>query len=42
MKQMSKEEAERLLDALNQSEKEARAMVRDKQHFQHKSVEKDW
>ena len=42
MKQMSKEEAERLLDALNQSEKEARAMVRDTQHFQHKSVEKDW
>src|SRR3989338_5192089 len=42
MKQMSKEEAERLLDALNQLEKEARAMVRDTQHFQHKSVEKDW
>jgi len=42
MKQMSKEEAERLLDALNQSEKEARAIVRDTQHFQHKSVEKDW
>jgi len=42
MKHMSKEEAERLLDALNQSEKEARAMVRDTQHFQHKSVEKDW
>ncbi len=42
MKQMSKEEAERLLDALNQSEKEARAMVRDTQHSQHKSVEKDW
>lgn len=42
MKQMSKEEAERLLDALNQSEKEARAMVRDTQQNQHKSVEKDW
>ena len=42
MKQMSKEEAERLLNALNQSEKEARAIVRDTQHFQHKSVEKDW
>ncbi|MBI2470232.1 MAG: tetratricopeptide repeat protein [Planctomycetes bacterium] len=42
MKQMSKEEAERLLDALNQSEKEARATVRDTQHSQHKSVEKDW
>lgn len=42
MKQMSKEEAERLLDALNQSEKEARAMVRDTQKHHHKSVEKDW
>lgn len=41
-KQMSKEEAERLLDALNQSEKEARAVKRDAQRLQHGSVEKDW
>ena len=42
LKQMSKEEAERLLEALNQSEKEARATIKDTQHLQHKSVEKDW
>lgn len=41
-KQMSREEAERLLDALNQSEKEARTTKRDAQRLQHKSVEKDW
>lgn len=41
-KQMSREEAERLLDALNQSEKEARTMAKDKQEYQHTSVEKDW
>ncbi|MFO0794808.1 MAG: tetratricopeptide repeat protein [Candidatus Brocadiaceae bacterium] len=41
-KQMSKEEAERLLEALNQSEKEARAIKREKQQTQHGSVEKDW
>ncbi|HHT9110231.1 MAG TPA: tetratricopeptide repeat protein [Candidatus Brocadiaceae bacterium] len=41
-KQMTKEEAERLLDTLNQSEKEARAIQREKQQTQHGSVEKDW
>ncbi|TLD43361.1 MAG: TPR domain protein in aerotolerance operon [Candidatus Jettenia ecosi] len=41
-KQMSKEEAEQLLEALNQSEKEARAMKRDAQRVQHGSTEKDW
>ncbi len=41
-KQMSKEEAERLLDALNQSEKEARTMKREAQQLQHRPVEKDW
>lgn len=41
-RQMSKEEAERLLDALNRSEKEVRAQKRDAQHPQHRSVEKDW
>ncbi|HHT9129617.1 MAG TPA: tetratricopeptide repeat protein [Candidatus Brocadiaceae bacterium] len=41
-KQMSREDAERLLDALNQSEKEARALRRDTQRLQHRPVEKDW
>ncbi|GAB62459.1 MAG: tetratricopeptide repeat protein [Candidatus Jettenia sp.] len=41
-KQMSKEEAEQLLEALNQSEKEARAMKRDAHRVQHGSAEKDW
>jgi len=41
-RQMSREEAERLLNALNQSEKQSRGMVSDKQRVQHKSVEKDW
>lgn len=41
-RQMSKEEAERLLEALNQSEKEARTTMRDAQKLQHRSVEKDW
>src|SRR3989338_7021769 len=41
-RQMSREEAERLLNALNQSEKQSRGMVNDKQRVQHKSVEKDW
>lgn len=41
-RQMSKEEAERFLDALNHAEKETRQMMRDKQRLQHKSVEKDW
>jgi len=41
-RQMSKEEAERFLDALNHAEKETRQEMRDKQRLQHKSVEKDW
>ncbi|MBW7898905.1 MAG: tetratricopeptide repeat protein [Candidatus Brocadia sapporoensis] len=41
-RQMSKEEAERFLDALNHAEKETRQMLKDKQRLQHKSVEKDW
>ncbi|TVM00244.1 MAG: hypothetical protein CV087_14855 [Candidatus Brocadia sp. WS118] len=41
-RQMSKEEAERLLDALDHAEKETRQLMRDKQRLQHKSVEKDW
>lgn len=41
-RQMSKEEAERFLDALDHAEKETRQMMRDKQRLQHKSVEKDW
>lgn len=41
-KQMTKEEAERFLEALNHAEKEARLMKRDTQRLQHKSVEKDW
>src|SRR3972149_2947095 len=41
-RQMSREEAERLLNALNQSEKQSRGMVNDKQRVQHKPVEKDW
>ena len=41
-RQMSKEEAERFLDALNHAEKETRLMKRDTQRLQHKSVEKDW
>ncbi|MCF6155123.1 MAG: tetratricopeptide repeat protein [Candidatus Brocadia sp.] len=41
-KQMTKEEAERLLEALNNNEKETRLMKRDTQRLQHKSVEKDW
>ncbi len=40
--QMSKEEAGRLLDALDHAEKETRQLMRDKQRLQHKSVEKDW
>ncbi len=40
--QMSREEAERLLEALNQSEKEARATIKDAHRAQHKPVEKDW
>lgn len=41
-RQMSKEEAERLLDALDHAEKETRQLMRDKQRLQHKSVDKDW
>lgn len=41
-KQMTKEEAERFLEALNHAEKETRLMMRDTQRQQHKSVEKDW
>lgn len=41
-RKMSKEEAERLLEALNQSEKEARTIMKDTQQTQHRSVEKDW
>ncbi|OHB69936.1 MAG: hypothetical protein A2W17_00160 [Planctomycetes bacterium RBG_16_41_13] len=41
-RQMSKEEAERILDALNQAEKEARPVNREKQRQPHRSVEKDW
>lgn len=41
-KQMTKEEAERFLEALNHAEKETRLMKRDTQRLQHKSVEKDW
>lgn len=41
-KPMTKEEAERFLEALNHSEKETRLMKRDTQRLQHKSVEKDW
>ena len=41
-KQMSKEEAHRLLEALNQSEKETRTIMKDTQKLQHNSVEKDW
>ncbi len=40
--QMSREEAERLLEALNQSEKEARATIKDAHRAQHRPVEKDW
>ena len=41
-KQMTKEAAERLLDAINQSEKEARSVKKEEQRLQHRSVEKDW
>lgn len=41
-RQMSKEEAERFLEALNHAEKETRLMKRDTQHLQHRSVDKDW
>jgi len=41
-KQMTKEAAGRLLDAINQSEKEARNVKKDEQRSQHRSVEKDW
>lgn len=41
-KQMTKEAAERLLDAINQSEKEARNVKKEEQKLQHRSVEKDW
>ncbi len=41
-KQMTKEAAERLLDAINQSEKEARNVKKDEQKLQHRSVDKDW
>lgn len=41
-KPMTKEEAERFLEALNHAEKETRLMKRDTQRLQHKSIEKDW
>ncbi len=41
-RQMTKEEAERFLEALNHAEKETRLIKRDNQRSQHKSVEKDW
>lgn len=41
-RQMSKEEAERFLEALNHAEKETRLMKRDMQRLQHKPVERDW
>ena len=41
-KQMTKEAAEQLLDAINQSEKEARNIKKEEQKRQHRSVEKDW
>ena len=39
---MTKEAAEQLLDAINQSEKEARNVKKEEQKLQHRSVEKDW
>ncbi len=39
---MSKEEAERFLEALHDAEKETRLMKRDTQRLQHRSVDKDW
>ncbi len=39
---MSKEEAERFLEALNDAEKETRLKKRDAQRLQHRSVDKDW
>lgn len=39
---MSKEEAERFLEAMNDAEKETRLKKRDAQRLQHRSVDKDW